>query len=448
MTLVAERPAPSAPRPFRFPAFTRTTLRNGLTVIICDLPGRPLGTASLLLEAGAFVEDPAYAGVSLLTARALQEGTALREATAFADAVEALGADLSTSTSFEKLVAAVRAPVSRLSDAIAMLAEAVVTPAFPEANIDRLRTQRLGQIAQEREIASVRAFETFMTKIYTPATPYARSLGGTAESVSNITRDAIAAHHAANVVPSRATLIIAGDLSGHDMLAEAERALGSWIGATGEPILADVADGATGPSITIVDRPGSVQSNIVLGHIGLPRSTPDHAPLEIVEQIYGGSFGCRLNTRLREEKGYTYGARGSFDFRRYAGPFFSAAPVETSVTAPAVADTVEILRDVAANGVTQDEIAYARGELAGGFSLQFETAEAVAGGISEITTFGLPDDTFDTYEARLNAVTQEDTSRVAAAHIHPDALQIVVVGDAAQISGPLEATGLGPVTVI
>lgn len=448
MTLVAERPSPTAPRPFSFPQFTRTTLPNGLTVIICDLPGRPLGTASLQLEAGAFYEDAARAGVAVLASRALQEGTARRDATAFADAVEALGADLSTASSFEKIVAAVRAPMSRLTDALAMLAEAVVTPAFPEANIDRLRAQRLGQIAQEREVAAQRAYDTFVTKIYTPDSPYARSIGGTEETVGAIGRSEIFAHHAAHVVPSRATLIIAGDLNGLDMTLEAEAAFGAWIGANGAPPMASVQGGPTSPSITIVDRPGSVQSNIIIGHIGLARSTPDHTPLEIVEQVYGGSFGCRLNTRLREEKGYTYGAGGQFEFRKHPGPFMSAAPVETSVTAPAVVDTVEILRDVAANGITEDEIAYARGELAGGFALRFETAEAVASGIAEITTYGLPDDTFDTYEARLAAVTVEDAARVAKAHIRPDELQIVVVGDASQVAGPLEATGLGPVTVV
>lgn len=448
MTLVAERPAPTEPRPFRFPGFKRIRFPNGLTLIICDLPGRPLGTAALMLEAGAFVEDPEVSGVALLTARALQEGTARRDATAFADAVEALGADLATQTSYEKLHATVRAPVSRLADALAMLAEAVITPAFPEANIDRLRTQRLSQIAQQREVASARAFETFMAKIYTPTTPYARPLGGTEDSVAQIDRDAIVAHHSSKVVPSRGTLIVAGDLSGIDMLAAAEESFGGWIGASGDVPTALVEDGATGPSITIVDRPGSVQSNLVIGHIGLARSTPDHTALEIVEQVYGGSFGCRLNTRLREEKGYTYGARGQFDFRRHPGPFLSAAPVETSVTAPAVADTVDLLCELVADGLTQDEIIYARGELSGGFALRFETADAVASGIAEIEMYDLPDDTFDTYEARLAAITVEDTARVAKAHIHPEALQIVVVGDAEQISGPLEETGLGPVTVV
>lgn len=448
MTLVAERPAPVEARPFRFPAFTRTSLPNGLTLIVCDLPGRPLGTASLLLEAGAFVEDPTHAGVALLMARALQEGTTRRDATAFADAVEALGADLSTSTSSELLHAAVRAPVSRLADALTLLAEAVVTPAFPDANVDRLRAQRLSQIAQEREVPGQRALETFLAKTYTPESPYARPLGGTAESVAGIGRDAIAAHHAANIVPSGSTLIVAGDLGGIDVDAAVAAAFGDWSGAPTRAAEAVVASASDARAITVVHRPGSVQSNLVIGHVGLPRSTPDHTALEIVEQVYGGSFGCRLNTRLREEKGYTYGARGMFDFRRHAGPFYSFASVETTVTAPAVADTVEIIATVADHGVTQDEIDYARGELAGGFALRFETAEAVANGIGEIVTYGLDDDTFDTYEARLAAVTVDDAARVAKAHIHADRLQIVVVGDADQVAGPLEATGLGPVTVV
>lgn len=448
MTLIAERPAPSAPRPFQFPAFTRTTLPNGLTLIVCDLPGRPLGTATLCLDAGAFVEDPARAGVALLTARALQEGTRVRDAAAFADAIEGLGADLSTATSTETMLASVRAPVSRLSSALSLLAEAVVTPAFPAANVERLRNERLAQISQEREVPASRAMEDFAATVYTAATPYSRPLGGTAQTVAAIDRDAIAAHRATHGVPTRATLIIAGDLRGLDIEADAAAAFGAWEGSAAAAPQPEVTEALAGRTVRIIDRPGSVQSNIVIGHAGVARSAPDHTALEVVEHIFGGSFGCRLNTRLREEKGYTYGARGGFDFRRHGGPFWCYAPVEASVTAPAALDMVELLTQIAADGITDEELMRARAELSGGFALRFETAEAVANGIVEMTTYGLPDDTFDTYDARLQAVTVGDATAAARARIHPDRLAIVVVGDAATIAEPLRDAGLGTVTVL
>lgn len=446
--LISERPPPGEPRPYRFPRFERVTLGSGLRLITCHLPGRPLGTARLILQAGPDYEPAGQEGVAVLAARSLTEGTKRRDAAGFADAVERLGADVDVDAGWDSFHARVVVPVARMEPALELLAEAVLEPTFPAHEVERLRAERLNEIAQERAHPAHRAHLAFLQTVYTPDSPYARSSAGTLESVSALGREAIEAHYRRFATPAGATLIVAGDLTGLELERTAERLFGGWSTPEPERPGLKAEEAITRTEILLVDRPGSVQSQIVAGHLGVPMVIPDYFPVAVMVTILGGMFTSRLNLKLREEKGYTYGARASFDFRRGPGPFSATAAVHTEVTPEAIADAVVELTKLREAGVTEDELVQARDYLVGVFPLAFETPEAIAQAIARLVVYGLPDDYYDTYRPAMQAVTGDNVWAAARDRLSPDRMAIVVVGDATALEKPVGELGLGPLTVV
>ena len=441
------RPAPGVPRPYRFPAFTRTRLDSGLEVIACDLPGRRLGSARLIMEGGISRESPDQAGVASLTAHALTEGTEVRDAAGFADAVEGLGADVNVDAGWDALQGSVVVPVSRLEDALALLAEAVLHPTFPAHEIDRLKAERLNDIKQEYAEPNQRAHIAFLQAVYTLDSSYARPSGGPPETVARLERDAVEAYYRHCSGPQNATLIVAGDLAGIDVPTMSERLFGSWQGDPNPTATPDVAEALDATSVTLVQRPGAVQSAILLGHMGAPRLIPDFLPTSLMVSILGGLFTSRLNLKLREEKGYTYGARAWFDFRRKAGPFGASTAVASPVTVEAITDTLTEIRRVHDGGVTPDELVFAKDYLVGIFPLAFETPEAISQAISRMVVYGLPDDYYQTYRSDMQAVTVDEVNRSATERLRPDRIAIVAVGDP-ELETPLKEAGFGPVSIV
>jgi zinc protease len=451
LSVLDMRPGPGRPREYHFPDFERVTLANGLTVIHAHLPGRALLAAQLLLDGGGWTESAELAGVTVLTGRAMPEGTRSRDANDFVDAAERLGAEIHADATWEALSASVEVPKSRFGPALALLAEMVREPAFPEDEVERLRDERLNDLMQAWADPRRRVERVFPETIYDAATPYSRPLSGTRTSVERLDRAAVADRHQQLLDPSRATLIVAGDLAGLDVAALAQEHLGSL---DRNPASGDVRDdgeavsAAGGRRVVLVDRPGAPQSEVRLGHVGVRRRNPDFHALSVLNAILGGTFGSRLNRVLREEKGYTYGINSAFDMRRGEGPFVIRTAVQTEVTIPAV---IEIMRIVAAfrdGEVEADELAVARDYLVGVFPLRFESAAQVASALGGLTVFGLPDDELDRYRPQIAAVSASDVFSAAVRHIRPEELSIVIVGDAAQIEAPLRDAGLGDLSFI
>ena len=449
--ILAHRPSAGPPRPYHFPGFRRSRLDNGLTVIAADVPGRPLMAAGLLLPGGAGHEPARLAGVSSLTARAMSEGTRRRDAVAFIEASERLGASLGASCDWEMLTLSLTVPRGRLEPALELLGEMLREPAFPAHEVDRLREQRLNELLQAAAQPGRRAERTFLGHIYDPASPYARPLGGDEETVPRLDRAELVARHESHLDPAQATLILAGDMEGLDPVAMAQAQFGSWRAAPGVPGTAPTpvpAVPAAGAHATIVvDRPGSPQSEVRIGHVGLRRRIPDYHATIVLTTMLGGLFNSRLQRLLREEKGYTYHISASFDFRRSPGPFAVRTAVQTEVTAPAVSEALGVLRRLTADAPTPAELSEASEFLIGVFPLRFESPEQVAGAIAGLVTQELPDDELDRYRPAVAAVTASDVV-AAASHIRPDAAAVVLVGDAERVVPDLEAADLGPVQVV
>jgi zinc protease len=447
--LVATRPVPGTPRPYEFPSFRRDRLSNGLRLITVPLPGRPLVSASLILANGVADEPADEAGATVLAARALSEGTERYDAIAFIEASERLGATLHAEAGWDATSAGVDVPAARLAPALELLAEMVARPTFPEAEVERLRDERLNDLLQARADPRRRADEAFVETVYARESPYHRPSGGTKETVARLNPRSLRAAYAQGVDPAAATLIVAGDLSGLDVPGIAERLFGSWASDPRARRPGPVVDRTevTSRFVRVIHRPGAVQTEIRIGHRGAPRRIPDFYPLAVMGAILGGLFNSRLNMKLREEKGYTYGANAGYDLRRGAGPFSARAAVNTEATVPAVVDFLGELNRIRDEPVGEDELRAARDFLVGVFPLRFETAGAVAGALANIVVHDLPDDELARYRPAIEAVTGREVELAARERIEPDRSAIVLVGDADAFGRELELAGFGPVVV-
>jgi len=447
--VIAERPTPGEPRPYEFPAIARSQLDNGLTILVADLPGRPLTSASIIMPTGAVDEPPDQGGSTVLAARALTEGTERYDAVELVEATERLGASLHADAGWDATSIGVDVPTTRLRPALELLAEVLLHPTFPAGEVDRLRDERLNDLLQAQADPRRRADEAFIDTIYAQDSPYHRPSGGARETVATLEAGIVRSAYARTGDPSRATLVVGGDLGGQDVVAMARELLGGWAGPGSADTPHQIVDGAASTSrrIRVVHRPGAVQTEIRIGHRGLPRLIPDFHAVSVMSAILGGLFNSRLNMQLREAKGYTYGASAGFDMRRGAGPFSARAAVNTEVTVPAVLDTLAELERMRAAPVQASELAAARDFLVGVFPLRFETPGAVVGALAGLAIHGLPVDELIGYRGRIEAVDIGAVAAAARAHLEVERAAIVLVGDADAFGSALEAEGLGKVVI-
>ncbi len=448
LQVLDRRPLPGRPRPYHFPGFARTVLPNGLTVLVSHLPGRPLLTAQLLLDGGAAGEDGARAGLTVLAAEALTEGTARRDAIGLIEASERLGAGIQAGAGWETTVGTIDVPRRNLAPALDLLAEVMLTPTFPDHEVVRLREERLNELLQARADPRRRAERAFAATVYAPSSPFARPIAGTEETVPGLGRTAAADRYAELLDPRRATVIVAGDVEGLPVAELVGERFAAWT-ATGD-VPASVAPDATqhpaGRRVVIVDRPGSPQTEVRIGHVGVPRRIPDYHAVVVMSAILGGLFDSRLQRLLREERGYTYGVHAGFDMRRVAGPFAVRMAVHTEATVPAVRDALAVLERIKVDPPTAAELDAARDFLIGVFPLRFESAAQVVAAIGGLVALGLPDDELDRYRPAIAAVTADEVV-AAAAHVRPAEASVVLVGDAARILADL-GEELGPVEIV
>jgi predicted Zn-dependent peptidase len=448
MSLVADRPPPGPPRPWSFPSFERTEVAGG-RVICCHLPGKPLAVVSLVADAGAVTEPAGQEGVAEIVVRALSEGAGSYDAYGFAVAGERLGATWQSRTDWDSLRCGFEVPVGDIVGAAELLAAAVREPHLDEASLVRVRDERVDEIRLDQSQPGPRASEAFGAAVWADGCRYAVPDGGTAQSVAALTPGDIRAFHDARLRPDAVTLVIVGDLETADTAAVARAVFDGWSGQSANGAAPPAANPRNaGGRVVVVDRPGSVQSMLYAGHDAPDRRTPDYVPMTTMALVLGGMFNSRLNYRLREDKGYSYGAFGSFDTRRDGGIFVARSAVQTEVTAPALADAVAEIRAMHAEGATETELEQARSYRAGVFPINFAGPGAVAAGLADLVVHGLPDDHYDRLRQDVLDVGLDAVNAAAAQRLRPDDLVAVVVGDAAAVADELREIGLGPVEVL
>ena len=441
------RPAAGVPRPYHFPPFARRQLANGLNVWTIPVPGSDLVNVHLLVDAGAGAEDEPQGGIAALTSQLLVTGTKRLDASEFAEATERLGIEVSSESSWDSARGAFQSLPRHLDEGLGLLSEMMREPRFDAGEFERLKAERLTDILQSRSDPGGLADETFLMHAYAADTPYRRLSAGNPETVEALTRDDVIDFHRTHYLPGLAHLVVAGSFDDDAVEEAVERHLASWEGAgPGHRTIVPRPGGAR--RIVIVDRPGSVQSELRVGHIGIDRYDPRYFPAIVMSTALGGMFGSRLNRRLREELGYTYGARSGFDARRSAGVFTAATAVQTDVTAPAIGELVALLEAARTAPFDESELADARNFQIGIFPLRFESTGGIAAAIEPIAVYGLADDFWQTYRQKLEAVGAAEAHSAAMELIRPDELLILAVGDADVIRGDVEALGIAPVAVV
>lgn len=440
------RPVAATPRPYRFPDFVRHELSNGLGVWLVPLPERELVSVHLLTDAGAATEDETQAGVAALTAQLLVTGTRRLDASAFAEATERLGIDVGSESSWDSARAGFSALGQHLEAGLDLLVEMLTEPRLDEGEFERTKAERLNDILQARAEPGRLADERFLGQLYADGVPYGRLSAGTPESLEPLSVADVRAFHASRYAPNVADIIIAGAFEPDAALAAVERRLGTWSGsASGHRTFHPAQRG--GRRLVLVDRPGSVQSELRVGHLGIDRFDPRYFPSVVMTALLGGVFGSRLNRRLREELGYTYGARAGLDPRRAVGPFIASAAVQTEVTTDAVRELMGQLDRIREAPPSEEELAEVKDYLVGVFPLRFETTAGIAAAIEPLAVYDLEDDWWHAYRSRLEAVTGDDVHAVARELVRPDDALILVVGDAAKVRDELAGAGLGALEV-
>jgi predicted Zn-dependent peptidase len=430
------------------PAIQKRSLSNGLPVWIVETHEVPVVQVNLVVLAGSG-DDPADSyGLASLTAAMLDEGAGSRSALEIADAIEFVGASLATTSSFDASAIRLNVPVDKLPDALPVMADVALRPTFPEAELNRLRQERVTALIQARDEPESIAPMAFARLLYGPMHRYGTGATGTRATLKAMSVADLKSFHASFYQPSNSTLVVVGDVSADAAVGLLEQQFGAWKGGAPAKRTA-IAAAAQRPrgEIVIVDKPEAEQSQIRLGWIGVARDTPDYFVLQVLNTILGGSFTSRLNQNLREQHGYSYGAGSRFDMRLAPGPFFAAAGVQTDKTSEALREFFNELNAIT-KPVPEDELAKAKNYIVLGFPSEFESTGDLSARLEELITYKLPDTYFEQYVPRIRAVTSADVQKAAARYVQASRFTVVVVGDRKTIEAGVRALNLGPVRVI
>ncbi|WP_405987464.1 M16 family metallopeptidase [Streptomyces sp. NBC_00872] len=453
------QPTAGEARPWAFPAPGRGALDNGLTVLRCDRPGQQVVAVEINLDAPLEAEPEGLDGVATIMARAFSEGTDKHSAEEFAAELERCGATLDAHADHPGVRISLEVPVSRLPKALGLLAEALRAPAFADSEVERLVRNRLDEIPHETANPGRRAAKQLSKELFPAASRMSRPRQGTEETVERIDAAAVRAFYEAYVRPATATAVVVGDLTGVDLDEVLAETLGTWTGDTAEPRPVPPVTADDTGRVVIVDRPGAVQTQLLIGRIGPDRHDRVWPAQVLGTYCLGGTLTSRLDRVLREEKGYTYGVRAFGQVLRSSAPSEPGGPtgaamlaisgsVDTASTGPALDDLWKVLRTLAADGLTDAERDVAVQNLVGVAPLKYETAASVAATLADQVEQHLPDDFQAQLYARL-AETGTVEATAAAVNAFPvDRLVTVLVGDAEQIKEPVTALGIGEVTVV
>ncbi len=434
-------PAVGAPPALTHPRVERFRLSNGLPVALVERHELPLVGLQLLFPGGASSVAARRAGLAGLSADMLEEGTASRSSLDIAAELERLGASFFSTAGADASEVELTVLRNRLEPALDLLADVVTAPTFPASELERVRDERVTRVVQELDEPRVLANNAFARALYGDEHPWGTPLLGTRASLASLGRDDVVAFYRRHYHAGNATLLVAGDVEPDTLLALLEPRFGGWEGGEPAPASAPPAPPAPGPNVVLVDRPGAAQSEIRVGRVAVARSTEDYFPLTVLNTVLGGSFTSRLNARLREEKGYTYGAGSGFAMRRSPGPFVAQAAVHTPVTDDAVAVFLEEIARMRDEDVPAQELDRARRYVALRLPQRFETAGDLTRRLSEATLYDLPADYWSTYVPRVMSVDAADVRRAAREHLDPERMAVVVVGDRAAVEAPLRALG-------
>jgi predicted Zn-dependent peptidase len=424
-------PMPLAERPFSISKPIEATLRNGLKIVVFENKRLPIVNFRLCFRSGEINDPPDSIGLTARLAQMLNQGTKTRTSKQFAEEVETIGASLyagATSDNFTISGSSLNIYSEKLLE---LMADMVLNPTFPEKELNLQKQNAIEALKFQRSQPGFLADEQVARLIYGKH-PYS-IVSPKEQDIEKITRQKLFDFHKKILIPNNAILIVVGDVSFEDIKNKIEKYFTNWEKGNVESRNFENPPTRNEVTITVVDRKGSAQANIVISNLAIPRNHPDYFPVLVMNQILGGGASSRLFMNLRESKGYTYGAYSSFDMRRLAGAFEATAEVRTAVVGDALKEFFYEFNRIRNEKVSAEELQDAKNFLTGVFPIRLETQEGLTNIITQQQLFDLPSDYLQTYRDKVNQVTAEDVQRVAQKYILPDRFAIVIVGDAEEI---------------
>lgn len=432
------------PPTLRLPAIQHFALSNGLSVVLMEKHQVPIVEVDLLVKAGTAMDPAGKRGLASMNAAMMEEGAGDRDALAFADAVDVLGANLSVASGMHTTTVSLFTPLSKLDSALALFADAALRPRFPAEELERKRIERLTTLLQWHDEPRAIASTLFSNVLFGKNHPYGPPVMGDEASIRSFTVDDLKSFHGTFFHPDNATLIVAGDVEPVLLLPKLESLFGNWGAGVTRPVVSwPATPQVEARKVYLVDKPGAAQSVIRIGCIGVARTTDDFYSIVVMNTILGGSFTSRLNNNLREEHGYTYGAGSRFNFLPHPGSFVAFADVHTAVTDKALTEFMKELTNIPT--ISDDELKRAKDYVALSYPSDFQSVSSIAGRLGDLVVYNLPDGYFNAYTNNILAVTRGDAERVAKKYIDPGKVAIVVVGDMSRVEPSIRALNLGPI---
>jgi zinc protease len=442
-------PASSKPRDLLVPTWTKTTLANGAQLLVSERHNLPLVSFTITFQGGAYQYEPAdKRGLAQFTASMLTEGTKSRTGDQLSADLQMLGTNIGGGISGESGSIGFLSTKAKFAPTLKILEDMLVNSTFPAEALERLKARTLVSLRQQRDRTGLVAGTVFQKTLYSEEHPYGRA--PTEKSVSSITRDDIVSFYQQFYRPGRAIITVVGDVNPAEVKQVVERSLASWpAGGTVPAFTYPEPAAAKERTIYLVDKPGAAQSSFALGITGPPRSTPDYFALQVMNVILGDQFQSRLNANIREQKGYSYGVGSGFAFGRGPGAFRAGGDIMTAKTDSALIEFMKELKGIRGERpVTDEELAVAKMNLVQSLPSNFASVSSVSGSITSLYTQGLPEDYYQQYAAKVNAITKDDVVRVANKYIDLDRLALVIVGDKKSIEEPLMKTGIAKIVYL
>ena len=444
----SSEPAPGSPMSLNLPALQKTTLSNGLKVVLAERHSAPVVNFTLMVQSGYSADPTDATGTASFEQRMLEEGTPTRDSLKIGEELESLSANFSAGAGLDYSLVNLNTLKSTLDRSLDIYADLILHPAFPQKEFLRLQKERIAGIQREKVTPQAMGLRVLPTLIYGKGHPYAVPFTGTGTeaSVKNMTREDLVKFHQTWFKPNNATLLVVGDTSLAEIKPKLEKLLASWkpgdVPTRSVPKVAAPAKDV----VYLINRPGSGQSVIFGAQLAPPQSDPDAIPLQLVNSIFGGKFSSRINMNLREDKHWSYGVRTILPAARGQRPYISISPVQTDKTKESMVELVKEYNGiVSSKPITPEELKDEQNDSTLALPGTFETVQQLSGAYGNILQFGLPEDYYNTFTQKALALTPEVANETAKKYIQPDHLVWVVVGDMSKVEAGIRELNLGEV---
>ncbi|MFH0735224.1 MAG: pitrilysin family protein [bacterium] len=422
-------------------------LSNGLKVVLIEKHEVPLVQTNILINVGSVNETNEKSGITNLMMDWIDEGAAGKNSLQLADEIDFLGASINSVSGNHVSSISLHTPLAKYNDALKLMADIILRPDFPESELKRLQNDKLSAIMQWYDEPFAIASVGFNQLLYGKNHPYGRPSIGNENTIKSFTQKEIKDYYNNYFKSNNATIVVVGDVKKNELKEKLESAFGKWEKGNVPVVNFEKAKQVEKRTVYIIDKPESAQSVIYIGKIGEPRNTKDYYSMKVMNTVLGELFTSRLNGNLREEHGYTYGARSSFAFRKEAGPFSAYSSVQTEITDSAVIQFFVELNNIS-KPISAEELIKGKNYVALGYPSSFQTVSYIADQLEDKITYNLPDSYFNDFVANILKVNEKDFQSAAQKYITPEKMIVVIVGDKNKIEESIKKLNLGEVKTL